>query len=330
MSARIIPITEEFRSSLAEYMHIIYPLYSQKYINFDINEAIAGNHEQNTSFIVINDKNDIVGCHLSFSTKAWIHGKEITAIWGHDTYLDSEYRRELGMDLILEIAAYKYGFGVGLTEINYKIQKLIRSNIFVDGVRKYCLLSPWIIWRKIIHFIRVASSTPTMPISIRVDNVTFTRCHTPKDINIPNDGYWNRDICEVDFIRDENFLNKRFFLNPVHRYDVYTLKGEKCYFVLRPVLFKDVYALMVVDFRYDYTKPELIHTIFKAAQKVCNQKRLGAILFTTSNKIVKSLFDNNKLCRSYPVAFVGGKKNISSKDSLVYLTAADSDDEFHK
>ena len=42
------------------------------------------------------------------------------------------------------------------------------------------------------------------------------------------------------------------------------------------------------------------------------------------------LFDNNKLCRSYPVAFVGGKKNITSKDSIVYLTAADSDDEYHK
>ena len=87
---------------------------------------------------------------------------------------------------------------------------------------------------------------------------------------------------------------------------------------------------MVVDFRYDNSKPTQIELIFKAAQKVCNQKRLGAILFTTSDKNVKSLFDNNKLCRSYPVAFVGGKKNITSKDSIVYLTAADSDDEFHK
>ncbi len=330
MSARIIPISEEYRSSLAEYMHKKFPLYSQKYINFDINEAIAGNHERNTSFIAINENNNIVGCHLSFSTKAWIQGKEILAIWGHDTFLDSEYRRELGMDFILEISAYKYGFGVGLTEINYKIQKLIRSNIFVDGVRKYCLLSPWIIWRKIIRFIRVTNSTPTMPISIHVDNVTFTQCHTPKDIDIPNNGYWNKDISEVDFIRDEEFLNKRFFLNPVHRYYVYTIKGEKCYFVLRPVFLKDVYALMAVDFRYDYTKPELVHTIFKAIQKVCNKKRLGAILLTTNDNNIKLFFDKKKWCKSYPVAFVGGKKNISSKDSLVYLTAADSDDEFHK
>lgn len=329
MSARIIPISEEFKSSLAEYMHKTFPLYSQQYIDYNINEAIVGNQEQATSFIAINDNNNIVGCHLSFSTKAWIHGKGIIAIWGHDTYLDSEYRRELGMDLILDISAYKYGFGLGLTDINMKIQKLIRSNIFVEGVRKYCLLSPWIIWRKISRFIRVTPSIPTMPSTIRVDNVAFVQCYTPKDIIIPNDGYWNKEISEVDFIRDEDFLNKRFFLNPVHKYNVYTIKGEKCYFVLRPVVFKDVYALMVVDFRYDNTKPELAYKIFKAILKVCNKKRLGAILLTTNDNNIKPFLNKKKLCRSYPIAFVGGKKIISSKDSLVYITAADSDEEFH-
>lgn len=330
MSAKIIPLSAEYTATLAVYMHKKFPLYSEEYISFDIEEAINSNKETVTSFIVLDDNQNIVGCHLSFSTKAWIQDKEVTAIWGHDTYLDSEYRRELGMDLILEIASYKYGFGVGLTDINIKIQKLIRSNVFVNGVRKYCVLSPWILWRKAQSFLRIPSSAPSLPSTIHLTNKIFTKCQSPKEILIPNNGYWNKDICEVDFIRDDEFLNKRFFLNPVHHYYIYTLKDESCYFVLRPILFKGVYALMVVDFRYDNTKPEQIRLIFKAAQKVCNQKRLGAILFTTSDKNVKSLFDNNKLCRSYPVAFVGGKKNITSKDSIVYLTATDSDDEYHK
>ena len=330
MSAKIIPLSAEYTATLAVYMHKKFPLYSEEYISFDIEEAINSNKETVTSFIVLDDNQNIVGCHLSFSTKAWIQDKEVTAIWGHDTYLDSEYRRELGMDLVLEIAAYKYGFGMGLTDINTKIQKLIRSNIFVDGVRKYCVLSPWIIWRKIQSFLKTPISVPSLPSVIHIADKSFTKCQSPKEILIPNNGYWNKGICEVDFIRDEEFLNKRFFQNPVHQYIIYTLKDESCYFVMRPVLFKGVYALMVVDYRYDNTKPEQIRLIFKAAQKVCNQKRLGAILFTTSDKNVKSLFDNNKLCRSYPVAFVSGKKNITSKDSIVYLTAADSDDEYHK
>ena len=330
MSARIIPLSEEFRILLAEYMRKIYPSYTKEYIDYNINEGILGNQERNTSLIVVDDNMRIVGCHLSFCTKAWIHDKEVIAIWGHDTYLDSEYRREIGMDFVLEIAAYKYGFGLGLTDINTKIQKLIRTNIFVDGVRKYCVLSPWIIWRKIQSFLNISTTAPLLPSAIHIANKVFIKCQSPKDILIPNKGYWYKDICEVDFIRDEEFLNIRFFQNPVHQYYTYTLNNESCYFVLRPILFKGGNALMIADFRYNISKPEQIGLIFKAAQKVCKQKRLGAILFTTSDTNVKSLFDNNKLCKSYPVAFVGGKKNISSKDSLVYLTAADSDDEFHK
>ena len=330
MSAKIIPLSAEYTATLAVYMHKKFPLYSKEYISFDIDEAINSNKETATSFIAIDDDRNIVGCHLSYSTKAWIHDNEVTAIWGHDTYLDSEYRRELGMDFVLESTSYKYGFGMGLTDINTKIQKLVRSTIFIDGVRKYCVLSPWILWRKVQNFLKAPTSAPSLPPLIHISGKSFTKCQYPKDIQIPNKGYWNKNICEVDFIRDEEFLNKRFFLNPVHQYYVYTLKNESCYFVLRPVLFKGVYALMVVDFRYDNTMPTQIGLIFKAAKKVCNQKRLGAILFTTSDKNVKSLFDNNKLCRSYPVAFVGGKKNVTSKDSIVFVTAADSDDEYHK
>ena len=330
MTAHIIPLTEAFRTPLTNYMYRRFPTYDKKYIDFDINEAIIGNFKQQTSIIVINENKKIVGCHLCFRTKAWIHGKENDVIWGHDTYLDEKYRKFIGMDFVLEIMSIRNGFGIGLTDINTKIHKLIRTIVFVDGLRKFCILSPWFLWRKTIYFFKVTQRTFSFPSFIHIQKDTFIQCHSPKDIAIPNEGYWNKDICEVDFIRDEEFLNKRFFKNPVHQYYIYTLNDESCYFVLRPVLFKGVYALMVVDFRYDNSKPTQIELIFKAAQKVCNQKRFGAILFTTSDKNVKSLFDSNKLCRSYPVSFVGGKKNITSKDSIVYLTAADSDDEYHK
>lgn len=330
MSARIIPLSEEFRISLAEYMCKINPSFTKDYIDYNVNEGILGNQERNTSFIVVDEKLNIVGCHLSFSTKAWIHGKEVPVVWGHDTYLNSEYRREIGMDLVLEIAAIKNGFGLGLSDINLKIQKLIRSAMFVDGTRKYCIISPWIIWRKCQSFFKISHNLPALPSSITTGNNTIIQCKTPDDISIPNKGYWNKDICEVDFIRDKDFLNKRFFQNPVHTYTVYTIKGESCYFVLRPIQFRGVCALMLADFRYDPAQPIFVHIMYEAIIKLCNKKRFGAILFITNDRHLQELIKGFIICKSYPVAFVGGKENLTSKDSIVLLNAADSDDEFHK
>ena len=330
MSARIIPLSEEFRISLAEYMRKIYPSFTNDYIDYNINEGIFGNQERNTSFIVVDDNMKIVGCHLSFSTKAWIHGKEVPVVWGHDTYLDTEYRRENGMDLVLEIAAIKNGFGLGLSDINVKIQKLIRSVVFVDGTRKYCILSPWIIWRKCQSFFKISHNLPALPIRINIGNNTIVQCKTPDDISIPNIGYWNKDICEVDFIRDKDFLNKRFFQNPVHTYYVYTIKGKSCYFVLRPILYRGLSSLMLADFRYQHTWPLFVHVMYKAVMKLCNMYKFAAIIFTTNDHHLKKLIKGFIICKSYPVAFVGGKENLTSKDPFVLLNAADSDDEFHK
>lgn len=330
MSVQFIPLSDEYRSSLAEYMHKIYPSFTNDYIEYNINEGILGNQERTSSFIVLDENKTIVGCHLSFSTKAWIHGKELPVVWGHDTYLDSEYRREIGLDFVLEIAAIKNGFGLGLSDINVKIQKKMRAAVLIDDARKYCIISPWIIWRKCQSLFKISSKFPVLPTTISIGNNTFVQCKTAEDISIPNNGYWNKDICEVDFIRDKDFLNKRFFQNPVHTYTVYTIEGESCYFVIRPILFRGFYALMLADYRYEYTRPIFVHVMYKAIIKLCNKNKFGAVLFTTNDNHLKDLINGFIIYRSYPVVFVGGKENLTSKDSFVLLSAADSDDEFHK
>lgn len=331
MSVQIIPLSEEYRFLLADYMCKIYPSFTNDYIEYNINEGIVGNKDRTSSIIVLDDNKNIVGCHLSFSTKAWIHGKEVPVVWGHDTYLDSEYRREIGLDFMLEIAAIKNGFGLGLSDINVKIQKKMRAAMLIEGVRKYCIISPWIIWRKCQSFFSVSQKPSILPDVISIGNNTIVQCKTPEDISIPHNGYWNKDLCEVDFIRDKDFLNKRFFQNPVHTYYVYTIKGEDCYFVIRPILFRGINALMLVDFRYEHTWSLFVHVMYKVIIKLCNMYKFGAVLFITNDYHLKSLLKKNIIYyKSYPVAFVGGKENLTSKDSFVLLNAADSDDEFHK
>jgi hypothetical protein len=50
MSAKIIPLSAEYTATLAVYMHKKFPLYSEEYISFDIEEAINSNKETVTSF----------------------------------------------------------------------------------------------------------------------------------------------------------------------------------------------------------------------------------------------------------------------------------------
>lgn len=254
-----------------------------------------------------------------------------TIYWGHNTYLDEEYRRIIGMDLVLEIAAIKNGFGYGLTDINFKIQSLIKSNIFINGIRKYKKIYWWFVYNLLLRELKVTPRIPTnLPQIVSHKKESFQLCSTAEKIKTPNNGYWYKDICEIDFIRDNNFIIKRFLSNSVHKYFLYTNTDKNCYFVVRPIIKKNLLCLQVSDIRYQQTQPEEVQHIFKAIEILCKKIHAGAIFFTTSDNNIKKLFKDSKFCKSYPIAFVCGKKNVSSANANVIINAADSDDEYYQ
>ncbi len=331
MNARIIPLSEQYKSRLIKYMHKVFPSFSEAFIQYDVNEAIEGQKIRNLSYIAVNEKDEIVGCHMSFVTKAYIRGKEKVIAWGHNTYLDEEYRRQVGMDLILEIVSFKYGFGYGLTDINFKIQHLIKTNIFINGLRKYCKINKWYLWGVIRKKLRTKRQIPsTLPSSISYRHKIFHLCYDAKDIIIPNGGYWYKDICEVDFIRDYEFLNKRFFKNPVCKYYTYTNQERNCYFVIRPILHRGIIGIQIADIRYNPTQPELAVLIHHTIEKLCSKLHAGTMLFTTSDRTIKTMYEHDRLCKSYPVALICHKNHLSSSNANIIVNAADSDDEYYK
>ena len=330
ITARIIPMSEEYRDKLIEYMHKKYPTFIDAYIQFDVDEAIGTKESGTKSIIVINDNNEIVGCHLSFITKAWIKGEEKTIVWGHNTFLEEEYRKIIGLDFMLEIHSIKDGFGYSLSDINAKIQKKFKSTVFISGLRLYSLFKISLFWSIACKpFGKVLKIPTQLPQNILVKNDTFYLCKNARDIHIPNNGYWNKDICEVDFIRDEFFLNRRFFNNPVNKYYVYTNQERNCYFVVRPILQNGFLSVQMVDCRYMPHQQEIAYNIFTAIERICMTIHAGKIFVTTSDKLFKSILENKKLCKSWPIAFVCGKCNVSSKDSYIIVNAADSDGEYH-
>ncbi len=331
MNANIIPMSDSYRSKLEAYMHQKFPTYSNAFIKYDVNEAIGTEIQESKSFIAINEEDEIVGCNLGYITKAWIKGEVRLAVWGHNTFLNKEYRRHLGLDLIMKMVENKDGFGYGLTDINFKIQHLVKTNIFIKGLRKFCIVNRWFFWKEICkRFGKKYKEQSSLPSIIKYKDTLFHLCKSAKEINIPNEGFWNKDICEIDFIRDEDFLNKRFFHNTVHKYYVYTNQNNNCYFTIRPILFRGISAIQVADFRYSTHDPSMPKRIFQAIEKVCIKSHSGALLFTTSDRNIQKIYMKRKLCKSYPVPFVCYRKNVSSENAYIFVNAADSDDEFYK
>ena len=331
MAARIIHLSEEYSGQLVTYMHKTYPAFSDVFIQYDVNEAIGHKDSEPNSLLVLNDENQIVGCHLLFNTKAWIYGKEEKIVWGHNTFLDEEYRKEIGLDFVLEIARIKNGFGHGLTKKNMKIQQKLKRSTFLSGIRKFRVTNCWAIEGVIKKALKIPDNLNIiLPKEISINNDKFNLCTKASEISIPNAGYWNKDFSDIDFIRDEEFLNKRFFNNPVHKYYIYSNRNKDCYFVVRPILFKGVRAVILVDFRYLPENSIVVKQIFKATEKLCNKIHAGVMVFTTSNKIIKDMYGKKILCKHYPDTVVTGQKFAKSIDTYAIITAADSDEEFYQ
>lgn len=330
MNARIIPLSEKYKEKLTAYMHQIYPSFSDAYIKYDIEESLGNKIQASKSLIVVDNNNEIVGCHLNFITKALIKGKEKIVVWGHNTFLNESYRKSIGMDFVLEIASIKNGFGYNLSDVNSKIQHLIKANVFVNGLRLFRVFNCWIIWGYFKKVIGLFPKIPDIfPEEIRLKNTIFKLCKTANEIAIPNNGYWNKDVCEVDFIRDEEYLNKRFFHNPVNKYYTYTNKQRNCYFTIRPITHNGILGLQLVDFRYEQMHVHIANDISIAINKISKVLHAGIIMFITSDKSFKTIYETKTTCKSWPIAFVGGKNNISSQDAYIIVNSADSDGEFH-
>jgi hypothetical protein len=110
---RVIDYNDEWRSALGTYMRKRFPSYVDKYIEYCLDHSA----DHTPSKIVVNEKNEIVGCHLFYCTKALINGEEVETQWGHDTYLDEEYRKVIGVEFLLARKAIP-SFGLGLSEVN--------------------------------------------------------------------------------------------------------------------------------------------------------------------------------------------------------------------
>ena len=316
--SRVVRYSEEWRSPLKSYMRRTFPTYSEAYIDYCLSQSSG----DEPSLLAVNDKNEVIGCHLYYCTKAMIKGELVSIQWGHDTYLDEEYRKDLGVDFLLARKKIP-AFGVGLTETNVKMRKLMKS-VFLNGVYNYYSVTLSILLYPIQRLFSTKSALKNID-CIKVKDKTYQKVHSSDDITIPNGGFWYKNFLELDFVRDAAFLEYRFFQCKVHNYWVYA--SDDSYFVVRYSTYRCIPALMLSDFRYNPAKPESANILIKAVLKLARKSKLGIVFFVCGDKNVDNFF-NRKIHYKTHIDFMTSY-NITP-DTTFSLCGGDSDAEFLK
>lgn len=324
---KIQQYTTSYKEKLKEYLQKVFPQYSNSYINYCIQNAKGKDLEQQDSLIVLDEKDNIRGCHLYYNTKAKIHGKITSVCWGHDTHLDANYRHKTTFPRkISEIDA----FGIGLSKINKEIQKHY-GILFFEGLFNYAKININFFYALILRLLKTKELEFLSLKEIEVGNNTFQKIENVDDLNITNNGYWNEGVIDVDFVRDSDFFKNRFFENNVYKYSIYQIKHENNsyspYFVVRPIVFKGFHALFLVDFRYDLSKPNQLRTILKAVNKLAKRNNFGIVFLTSNDKNILKTY-NRFSCLKSPLDFYAKGRFKKLVNANTFITAADSDVDF--
>lgn len=196
--------------------------------------------------ILVYDGNTIIGCNLFIYSLAKMNGEYTSIAWSISTFLSPAYRRYVGLFFFLSVYECKNVLGFGVTDLNHKLLSLIGAN---DIATSYGYILRNDIYKESIH-----PSRMVYPSDLFVKGKHFLKVNLSSEIRSPNNGYWNKDMT-IDFIRDSDFINKRFFLTP-WQYMIYRLPGNEesaddLYFVCRIRYNKGKRTLFLVDYRFN-------------------------------------------------------------------------------
>ena len=321
---KIIAYQTSYKEKLYAYLNKIAQNKDDNYIKYCIEKSCG----VIPTVLVVNGVNDIVGCHLFFNTSLMAKGEEKKVAWGHETFLDEDYRSEAGVEFVMAINGNNT-LGIGYTDINLKIQKKLKQNVLIETTFNYFLFnffSPLGVLKKLLKTELNPLKTPQ---KIKA-GVEFRLVRDINDIDIPEKGYWHKNV-EFDLIRDKAYLEDRFLNNNIFDYTIYenhSDNGETCYFVVRPILYRGIPTVLLVDYRY-YGNHRLLGCILKATKKLAARNFISLIQTTGGMKEVEDVF-NSRMCVKRPVKSMIHKSLNPMASDHISITPADSDVDFNR
>lgn len=288
--------------------------------------------------LLYRNENGIEGQLLLMASEFKLNNKTWPAYWGVDYFVKSEFRSTFaGLSLAKKAKEFQYHFGVGFTETSSKIFKLLKEKNagFLSLYFRPNILNS--INYKLSRQKYQIFNCADFPNEIELSGRKFKRIWNSDEI-ISKSGYWNQEI--IEFIRNGKFINWRFF-HYSDKYAVYKLFSNDetdsdlpVYFVARPVMWKRMNCLLIVDFRFDLNKTELLDLILSAVTKLSKKIKLSATITGSSlpechKTLVKKFFFRYGKKREILTNFNNDNQRFNTKNNEIFVTLADSDSEFY-
>lgn len=318
--------SDAYRDRLKAYLKKIAFNSSNEYVDYCVNHS-SGKYR---SFIVVDETDNIVGCHLNFNTQLLNKGESIDVVWRHETFLDKDFRNSAGLEFVLTINRGSNGLGIGLSDVNRIVLKKLNSSIWMDTVYNYFLLDlyfPLGVLKKILK----RQLKPLKKRDIVKTKVPFKLVKNTKEIIVPNNGFWYEDIIDYDLKRDNDYLEYRFLNNKVFDYAVYEYHddmGNSCYFVVRSILYHGIPAVLLVDYRY-YGSPCLMKYILTAVKSIARSNHIGLVQTTGGMEVVENVFKSIFCIKRQAECIIDKTLKPKSSD-YISITPADSDVDFNR
>ncbi len=308
-------ISEDMLSAIDTFMQDSNFLWSDmstlKYLLHVLNAS--GSHQ-----ILVYDGDAIIGCNFFVYAPARINKKTTTIAWSNSTFLSPSYRKYVGLDLFFSVYNSKNVMGFGVTDINFKLLSLASAN-FIATSHGFRL-------RNDLYDDTQPSSSLTYPPDLFIKGKHFKKVNKASEIRAPKDGSWNRDMV-VDFIRDTNFINKRFFKTPwkymIYRMNMNDAPVDDLYFACRIRKNRGVQTLFLVDYRFKNDKVQGMNDVIEALYQlsVINNIKECMIFSTLSTQLYTKRGKLEKFGEE--VHIISNIKNINPES--VMITPADSD-----
>jgi hypothetical protein len=329
----ILYFEDKYYDKLLAYSIKKWPKKPEEYLKYRLYKFPEQPEDIKRNLMVVNDDCNIVGCSLIFPTRAMVCGNEEKAFWNHDLIVDEKYRGEASLYLMMESGEIKTMFGFGATDINKKIQKELGTPC-AGMARLYLLFNFWSFKVPLLRLKLLKCNKKDklrLPERFKAGGKRFKKVDNVKEIKIPDNGYWCGPELDVEFVRDEHFLDVRFF-DGLANYYFYKLenndpgKADECYFVVRSAIEGGIPVLSIVDFRFNTGKPEQYKSVLKAASKLGRLNRFPLVTLRTSVDYKKFDFS--------PMIFRTDKAEMITTnyqfegDLRSFVTNADADSDF--
>jgi hypothetical protein len=337
---KIIDYKQDKFDSLLKFNGRVFPFRDKisEYLEYNFKSNPVRHDSVENIIIAENEEGEIIGQFLLIHTFFFYSGIKHKGVWGVDFIVDEAYRGSYaGSVLAKKVLRTQNYFTIGPSEISQRIHLALKQKIIGSIIKYIRLNSVFSILKFLIKTPARELYTYNFPDQVTTQNGRFKRVFNSDGIGTDT-GCWNS--ATLEFSRDSKFLDWRFFYYPgkYFVYQYFSLSNHEnylpVYFVVRPVQWKNVNCLLLVDYRYNLENERCFNAIINATVKLMKATNLSAIIACSSIRKHKKVLNRNMFFAfGEKMHILTGFKTNGEEDPVtnhkILLTFADCDCDYY-